>query len=172
MRFDLTDLRLFLHVAEARSLTQGAGVFAPGAGIGERAHSRHGGAARRRLAQARPARRASSPPPGPAGLDWARIILQQVEGDARRLVGLARGLKGRVHVLSNTVALSEHLPDVLASFLVSQSEHRHRARGARERRLSWPPSRPAPPISASPNDRPRAGRQFGAVSVPAPIASR
>jgi DNA-binding transcriptional LysR family regulator len=116
VRFDLTDLRLFLHVAEARSITHGA----------ERTNLALASASARvrgmedllgvELLQ-RNRRGVVLTPAGQNLLDHARLVLQQVERMRGDLGAYARGLKGRVHVLANTAALTEHLPDTLAAFL-------------------------------------------------------
>lgn len=116
MRFDFTDLRLFLHVAEARSITHGA----------ERANLALASASARirGMEQAlgvdllkRDWRGVALTAAGQSLVDHARLVLQQVERLRGELGAHARGLKGRVHVLTNTAALTEHLPGVLASFL-------------------------------------------------------
>jgi DNA-binding transcriptional LysR family regulator len=50
-------------------------------------------------------------------LEHARLIVQQAERMRSDLACYARGLSGTVSLLSNTAAISEHLPRVLASFL-------------------------------------------------------
>jgi molybdate transport repressor ModE-like protein len=116
MRFDLTDLRLFLHVAECGSITRGA----------ERANLALASASARirqmeeelgvpLLARAR--RGVALTPAGHALLHHARLVHQQLERMRGELGSYARGLKGHVRLLSNTAALSEFLPGPLASFL-------------------------------------------------------
>jgi DNA-binding transcriptional LysR family regulator len=56
---------------------------------------------------------------GLALLDHARLMLAQFERMKGELGAHARGLKGRIRVLSNTAALSEHLPGSLAGFLAA-----------------------------------------------------
>jgi DNA-binding transcriptional LysR family regulator len=116
MRFDLTDLRLFIHVAEAASITHGAA----------RAHMALASASARiqgmeetlGAALLLRARRGVTPTPaGQALLHHARIVLQQVEHMRGELGAYARGLKGHVRLWSNTAALSEFLPDALAPWL-------------------------------------------------------
>jgi DNA-binding transcriptional LysR family regulator len=115
MRFDLTDLRLFLHVVEAESITHGA----------ERAALALASAS----ARIRGMEEASGVPlldrnprgvrPTPAGqalAHHARVVLGQLEqmrGDLRQY---AQGLRGHVRMLSNTAALT-HLPEALGRFL-------------------------------------------------------
>ena len=116
MRFDLVDLRLFLHVADSASITHGA----------ERAHLALASASARirGMEEAlgvdllkRGRRGVALTPAGQCLLDHARIVTQQVEAMRGDLGAFARGLGGSVHVLSNTSAFSEHLPRALASFL-------------------------------------------------------
>ncbi|PTL84018.1 LysR substrate-binding domain-containing protein [Vitiosangium sp. GDMCC 1.1324] len=116
MRFDLTDLRLFLHVAESGSIT--------------------GGAARTHLALAsasarirgmeeelgvplleRERRGVRPTPAGRALVHHARTVLEQLERMRGELGEYAHGLKGHVRVLSNTAAMTEFLPEALSAFL-------------------------------------------------------
>ncbi len=116
MRFDLVDLRLFLHIADTASITHGA----------ERAHLALASASARIRGMEetlgvdllkRGRRGVALTPAGQCLLDHARIVTQQVESMRGDLGAFARGLSGSVHVLSNTAAVSEHLPRALASFL-------------------------------------------------------
>lgn len=116
MRFDLVDLRLFLHIADTASITHGA----------ERAHLALASASARIRGMEetlgvdllkRGRRGVALTPAGQCLLDHARIVTQQVESMRGDLGAFARGLSGSVHVLSNTAAFSEHLPRALASFL-------------------------------------------------------
>jgi DNA-binding transcriptional LysR family regulator len=118
MRFDLIDLRLFLHVAEARSITHGS----------ERSNLALASASARIRGMERALgvdllkrdhRGVDLTPAGQCLLDHARLVVQQVERMRGELGGFARGLTGSVRVLSNTAAFSEHLPKALASFLKS-----------------------------------------------------
>lgn len=118
MRFDLTDLRLFRHVAEARSITRGA----------ERTHLALASASARIrgmedvLGVPLLKRGRHGVEPTDAGrslLDHARIVLQQVETMRGELAAYSRGLRGSVRVLANTSAISEHLPSLLSTFLAA-----------------------------------------------------
>nr|WP_082316917.1 LysR family transcriptional regulator [Methylobacterium sp. ARG-1] len=117
MRFDLTDLRLFLQVVEAESITHGAeraGLALPSASARIRGMEEAGGAP---LLDRNP-RGVRPTPAGEALAHHARIVLGQLEqmrGDLRRY---AHGLRGHVRVLSITAALT-HLPDVLRRFLAA-----------------------------------------------------
>jgi DNA-binding transcriptional LysR family regulator len=116
MRFDLVDLRLFLHVAEAHSITHGA----------ERANLALASASARIRGMERKLgidllkryrRGVVLTAAGRCVVDHARLIVRQTERLQGDLGIHARGLTGTVRVLSNTAALSEHLPKALASFL-------------------------------------------------------
>lgn len=116
MRFDLTDIRLFLRVAEGGSITRGA----------EQANMALASASARILGMERvlgvpllkrERRGVSLTAAGLSLVDHARVILDDIERMRSDLGAYARGLKGTVHILSNTAALTEHLPKALASFL-------------------------------------------------------
>lgn len=118
MRFDLTDLRLFRHVAESGSITHGA----------ERANLALASASARirgmeeMLAMPllqRGRRGVQLTAAGRSLLDHARLVLQQVETMRGELSAHSRGLRGSVRVLANTAALAEHLPRLLADFLAA-----------------------------------------------------
>jgi DNA-binding transcriptional LysR family regulator len=118
MHFDLTDLRLFLKVLESGNITAGAA----------RSHlSLASASARIRALEAslnipllERGRRGVTPTPvGKALAQHARLILQQVERMQFDLADYAKGFKGQVRLLCNTSTLSEHLPELLADFLVN-----------------------------------------------------
>ena len=118
MRFDLVDLQLFLHVAEARSITHGA----------ERANLALASASARINGMeemigvpllARDRRGVSLSSAGKCLVEHARLIVEQARRMRGELGSYARGLSGSVRLLSNTAALSEHLPRALASFLAA-----------------------------------------------------
>lgn len=116
MRFDLVDLRLFVAVAEARSITHGAA----------RANLALASASERikHLEQAldvplltRNRHGVTLTAAGDSLLDHARVVLHQVATMQGDLAAFARGLKTSIHLLANTSSLSEHLPRTLAGFL-------------------------------------------------------
>jgi len=118
LRFDLVDLRLFLHIAEAQSITHGA----------ERSNLALASASARIRGMevalgtpllARDRRGVKLTAAGQCLIEHARLIVQQVERMRGDLGSFARGLSGSVRLLSNTAALSEHLPRVLAAFLAA-----------------------------------------------------
>jgi len=121
MRFDLTDLRLFLHVVEAGSITAGA----------ERMHLAVAAASTRirnmeiELGTPLLNRERQGVHPTPAGrtlVHHARLLLQQAERMRGELSEYADGLKGHIRLLSNTNALTEFLAEPLSLFLSSHPQ--------------------------------------------------
>jgi DNA-binding transcriptional LysR family regulator len=121
MRFDLSDLRLFLNVVEAGSITHGA----------ERMHLAIAAASTRirnmeaALGTALLHRQRQGVQPTPAGrtlVHHARILLQQSERMHGDLAEYAEGIKGQVRLLSNTNALTEFLPEPISGFLASHPQ--------------------------------------------------
>lgn len=117
MHFDLIDLRLFLNVLESGNITAGAA----------RSHlSLASASARIRGLEAslgtplleRGRRGVTPTPAGKALAKHARLILQQVERLQFDLADYAKGFRGQIRLLCNSSSLSEHLPELLAGFLV------------------------------------------------------
>jgi len=120
MHFDLTDLRLFLHILDSGNITAGAA----------RSHlSLAAASARIRAMEAslgtdflQRGRRGVTPTPaGNALARHARVILQQAERMQQDLADYAQGVKGLVRLLCNTTAITEYLPELLADFLRSHA---------------------------------------------------
>jgi DNA-binding transcriptional LysR family regulator len=118
MRFDLSDLRLFLAVVEAGSITHGA----------ERLHLALAAASTRirnmEAALGTPLlhRERQGVQPTPAGhtlARHARILLLQADRMHGELAQYAEGIGGQVRLMSNTNALTEFLPEPLSAFLAS-----------------------------------------------------
>jgi DNA-binding transcriptional LysR family regulator len=121
MRFDLADLRLFLHVVEAGSITRGA----------ERMHLAIAAASTRvrnmeaTLGTPLLHRERQGVRPTEAGralLHHARVLLQQAERMRGDLAEYADGLRGQVRLMSNTNALTEFLPEPLSAFLATHPQ--------------------------------------------------
>lgn len=118
MRFDLTDLRLFVHVAEAASITRGAARANMAlASASARIHGMEQTLGAALLVRGR--RGVTLAPAGHALLHHARIVLQQIEHMRGELGAYASGLRGHVRLWSNTAALSEFLPAALARYLAA-----------------------------------------------------
>jgi DNA-binding transcriptional LysR family regulator len=116
IRFDLTDLRLFLHVAEASSITHGATRSNMAlASASERIRAREDALGAPLLERKRRGVRLT--PVGSALVHHARIVSQQLEKMRGELSDYSKGLRGHVRLLANTVAIAELLPTPLASFL-------------------------------------------------------
>jgi DNA-binding transcriptional LysR family regulator len=120
-RFDLSDLRLFLHVVEAGSITRGA----------ERIHLAIAAASARirnmevALGTLLLHRERQGVQPTPAGrtlVHHARLLLQQAERMHGELAQYAEGIRGQVRLMSNTNALTEFLPEPLSDFLSSHPQ--------------------------------------------------
>ena len=116
VRFDLTDLRLFVQVAETSSITHGA----------DQANMALASASARIRGMEetlgvpllkRGPRGVKPTPAGRALVHHAHVVLQQLERMRGELGKYAHGLKGHVRLLSNTIAPTEFLPQALAAFL-------------------------------------------------------
>lgn len=116
MRFDLTDLRLFLDVHEAGTITGGAqSSHMTLASASERIRGMEDALGVPLLLRER--RGVRMTPAGRTLLHHARLVLQQMDRLRGELGEYGGGLKGHIRVLCNTSALSEHLPQVLSGFL-------------------------------------------------------
>jgi molybdate transport repressor ModE-like protein len=121
MRFDLTDMRLFLTVVECGSLTQGArAMHLALASVSERIAGMEAALGAPLLERNRRGVRATAA--GEALVRHARSILGQVEQMRGELRTYATGLKGRVRLLSNTAALAAFLPPQLCRFLAAHRD--------------------------------------------------
>ncbi len=116
MRFDLTDLRLFVNVHGAGSITGGA----------EASHMTLASASERIRAMeeslgsplfVRGPRGVQPTAAGHTLVQHARAVLLQLERMQGELADYGAGLKGQVRLLCNTSSLSEDLPDALGGFL-------------------------------------------------------
>ncbi|MEC3768813.1 LysR family transcriptional regulator [Cupriavidus sp. SS-3] len=121
MRFDLVDLKLFTHIAEAQSLTGGA----------QRSHLSLAAASTRikNLEEhvgvkllSRSSQGVKVTGAGETLLAHARRVLRQLEQLSGDLQEYAAGVKGHVRVFANTTAMSEFLPAVLRTYLVNHPD--------------------------------------------------
>lgn len=118
MSFDLTDLRLFVHVVESGSITSGAErAFLALASASARIRNMEDTLGVRLLSRGR--RGVVPTEAGNALLRHAHNIMQ----DWERMVGdvseYGQGLKGHVRLLCNTATITEFLPEVLSSYLTA-----------------------------------------------------
>jgi len=121
MRFDLTDLRLFLSVVECGSLTGGArAMHLALASVSERIAGMEEVLGAPLLERNRRGVRATAA--GQALVRHARAILGQVEQMRGELRTYATGLKGRIRLLSNTAAMASFLPPQLCRFLATHPD--------------------------------------------------
>jgi len=121
MRFDLTDMRLFLTVVECGSLTQGArAMHLALASVSERIAGMEEALGAPLLERNRRGVRATAA--GEALVRHARAILGQVEQMRGELRTYAAGLKGRVRLWSNTAAIATFLPGELCRFLADHPD--------------------------------------------------
>lgn len=118
MRFDLVDLRLFVAVAETRSITAGAGrVHLALASASERIKRLEAALGVALLKRIRRGVELTSA--GESLLDHARIVLHNVDALRGDLASFASGARASVHLLANTSGISEYLPKALAAFLAA-----------------------------------------------------
>jgi DNA-binding transcriptional LysR family regulator len=116
MRFDLVDLQLFIAVADARSITQGASrAHLALASASERIKGLEAAFGIALLTRGR--RGVELTAAGESLLDHARIVIHNVEAMRGDLAAYASGVRASVLLLANTSGLSEHLPRALAAFL-------------------------------------------------------
>lgn len=121
MRFDLTDLRLFLNIHETGTITAAARrCNITTASASERIkgmedvlgvlllHRNHKGV--------------DLTPAGRTFLHHASTVLQQMERMRGDMSQYSSGIKGHVRLLGNTSACSEYLPALLGSFLAHQPD--------------------------------------------------
>ena len=116
MRFDLTDLRLFLSVHESGTITEAA----------RRCHITTASASERIkgmeavlgvLLLNRSHKGVQLTPAGRTLLHHASIVVQQMARMHSDLGQYGSGIKGHVRLLGNTSACNEHLPALLGTFL-------------------------------------------------------
>lgn len=118
MLFDLTDLRLFIQIAELKSMTRAA----------ERAHLSLAAASNRvkelesrfgvRLLY-RENKGVRLSPAGETLLLHAQQFMQQIERLKSDMQQYNNGIKGHIRIFANTTAVTEFMPEVLGTFLAT-----------------------------------------------------
>jgi DNA-binding transcriptional LysR family regulator len=117
VRFDLTDLRLFLLVVQHGSLTAGArAMHLALASVSERISGMESVLGAPILERTR--RGVHTTAAGDALLRHARVILGQVEQMHGDLRTYGKGLRGRIRLWANTAAAASFLPQQICQFLV------------------------------------------------------
>lgn len=119
MHFDLADLRLFIHIAESPSLTQGArrAHLSPAA-ASARIKTLEGQLGTRLLY--RDSRGVELTPAGHRLLQHARLILRQVDYLKSEFTDYGTDAAGHIRIFANTTAVTEFLPEILAGFLAAR----------------------------------------------------
>ncbi|NAT15681.1 LysR family transcriptional regulator [Pseudomonas syringae pv. actinidifoliorum] len=116
MHLDLTDLKLFVHIAEAPSLTQGArNTFMSPAAASVRIKGMEV-----RLGATlfyRDSRGVELTEAGKRLLVHARIILRQIGYVQSEFAEHAQATSGHIRIFANSTAVTEFLPEILARYL-------------------------------------------------------
>jgi DNA-binding transcriptional LysR family regulator len=121
LHFDLVDLRLMVHIAEANSMTRGAElshISLPAASTRIKNLEESIGA---KLLY-RTSAGVTLTPPGQAFVQHARTVMGQLEHLRGDLQEYASGIKGHLRVFANTTALGEYLPPVLRRYLLAHRD--------------------------------------------------
>jgi DNA-binding transcriptional LysR family regulator len=116
MRFDLIDLRLFLHILDTGSITHGAAranMSLPSASARLRGMEEALGMPL--LERGR--RGVESTPTGDTLAHHARLVLGQIDRMQDELGELQQGRKACIRLWTNTAALTEFLPSAIGAFL-------------------------------------------------------
>jgi DNA-binding transcriptional LysR family regulator len=119
--FDLPDIKLFVNIAEANSLTRGAErshMSLPAASI--RIKNLEEGLGVKLLY--RTSQGVTLTPPGQAFMHHARLVLQQLTDLRGDLAEYVKGSRGHVRMFANTTAIAEFLPALLPKFLASHPD--------------------------------------------------
>jgi DNA-binding transcriptional LysR family regulator len=116
MLFDLTDLRLFIHIAELKSLTRSAErMHISLAAASNRVKELEGRFGIRLLYREHKGVQLS--PAGATLLSHAQQFLHQVEHLKSDMQEYNNGIKGHIRIFANTTAVTEFMPEVLGDFL-------------------------------------------------------
>ncbi|WP_274642919.1 LysR family transcriptional regulator [Pseudomonas serbica] len=119
MHFDLTDLRLFIHIAEASSLTQGARrAFISPAAASVRIKALEAQLNSHLLY--RDSKGVDLTDAGKKLLQHARLIMRQVGYLKTEFAEFGTDSSGHIRIFANTTAVTEFLPELLAGFLAAR----------------------------------------------------
>lgn len=116
MRYNLTDIRLFVAVADAENVSKGAAAcfLAPSTASLRMKHLEESLGVELFKREPRGVKLTNA---GRVMLDHCRRCLAELEQMHADLAPYARGVKGHVTIFSNSTAVSFYLPDELAEFL-------------------------------------------------------
>ena len=121
MHFDLVDLRLFVNIADCDSLTRGSersALSLPAASVRiKNLEESMGGKLLYRNRHG-----VTLTQPGQAFAHHARLVLGQLEHLRGDLQEYLQGVKGHLRVFANTTAITEFLPAVLRTFLLTHPD--------------------------------------------------
>ncbi len=119
MHFDLADLRLFIHVAQAPSLTQGARhAHLSLAATSARIKALEGQLGCRLLY--RNSKGVELTPAGERLLQHARLVMRQVDFLKGEFTNYGGDATGHIRIFANTTAVTEFMPEILARFLADK----------------------------------------------------
>ncbi|MBB4821456.1 DNA-binding transcriptional LysR family regulator [Pseudomonas alcaligenes] len=119
MHVDLADLRLFIHIAESPSLTQGARkAFISPAAASARIKNLEQSIGTRLLY--RDSRGVEMTPAGQLLQQHARVILRQVDYMKSEFSEHVTDTSGHIRIFANTTAVTDFMPEILARFLAER----------------------------------------------------
>lgn len=119
--FDLVDLRLFVNIAQANSLTRGAQrSYLSLAAASMRIKNLEDALGTKLLYRA--SQGVTLAPAGEAMFQNALQILQQTERLRGDLLEYAQGVKGHIRLFANTTAITEFLPPALGAYLADHPQ--------------------------------------------------
>ncbi len=119
MHFDLVDLRLFVQIAEASSLTKGARrVFLSPSAASARVKALEDQLGSRLFY--RDSRGVTLTDAGESLLRHARVILRQVEHLKNEFGARGADASGHIRIFANTTAVTEFMPELLTRFLAER----------------------------------------------------
>lgn len=121
MHFDLTDLRLFVAVAETNNLTRGAErCHLSAAAVSVRIKNIEEGLGAKLFI--RSSHGVTLTAPGQAFVHHARIVLAQLEHLRTDVLDYGRGIKGHLRIVASITAVAEFLPEALGRYLGSHPD--------------------------------------------------
>ncbi len=121
MRYDLTDLRLFINIGDASNLTKAAEkTFLSLPAASARIKNLEDSLKLRLLI--RQVTGVKLTPAGEVFLKYAKEVFQQLECLHAELQPFSTGLKGRLRIMANTAATHSFMSEVLASYLADNPD--------------------------------------------------